>query len=251
MSRQLNLLTRERALAILKKPGVLDKEPKEVILDHHRWVHMWESGITRGNQSFLSKKELRKLHEILVAAMRNLRMDTGIDHDSPIRFEPMKLGSGIVNLINNREPVVLDPEFVSLVGSAVSNKPDPDDYDLLIRASKNQTHDKVLAEALPDGADIIHELNGPSGPYIPLYSLVMTPIESPGVKEPKFTIQPMSPIPFPAPGIVKNKETVRNLFEDSYFVVPVRGDRLMIHRKENTVIAYDAEQKEAPLPESF
>jgi len=247
-----NFLSRERALEILKKPSVVDADPKEVILDNHRWVHMWESGIHRGNDSFLSKDQIRELHRILVEAMRNLGMDSGVKHDSPITFEALKLASPVVSLINNRKPLILDSEFISLVGSAVSNKELPSDYDLLIRANSKHEYDVNLAEMFPDlDLDFIYQPSGPNGPYIPLYSLIASPIESPGIKEPNYTIQPMSPIPQPTPGIIVNKNTVKGIFADSYYTVPIKGERLMVHRRENTVIAYDAEQNETQIPESI
>lgn len=245
---KLSPLTSEKAKEILKHPDIVKKDSDAVILDDHRWVHMWANAIRDHKNLFISKEDVRRLHDIYVDEFARRRFDSGIHHKSPLHFSALELGTKLESMLKSRKAFLVDEEFLSAVGSSVTGKINAD-IDTMWATIKNPSYHNRFLETLPKSMqkDIhaVFDPSGPNGPYIPMFRLWAEPIENPTVKEPKYTIQPMSPIKPPIPE--NNIEDPREILEDSYFIVPMNGIRLMIHRKESQVIAYDDKLEEIDL----
>lgn len=245
----MGLMNKDDAKRILDAPGDLKEWADAQLIDDHRWVHLWERTLKKGHNLFLNKNELRKLHDYIVQEMKKRGMDSGKDHKSPIELTVLEMSSPAQTTINNREAILLDPEFISIVGSAVL-KQDPADIDIMLKCPHNEKYKQILLETLPtkyrDKLDFVWETTGPNGPYIPAYALYAVPVEKTELKEPKFDISPLSPILPATP--TKLLEDPRNLIEDSYYVEPYDGIRTMIHRREGVLVAFDKDLEEVDLP---
>jgi len=246
----MRLLTKQYAQSVLNNPSVLKKDQDATIIDDHRWIHMWANTIRDGNELFLTKEQLRKLHDLYVDEFMRRRLN----HQSALKFEVYQLmGSQLKEVIKKRQPFLVDPEFLSFVGSSLSDKENPRDLDVLIKSLKHPEYREAYLSSVPDelrdGLSVLFEPRGPSGPYIQGYELWALPTEDVSIKEPKFHIQPMSPIP-PPKAKTLNEEELRGLDEDSYYAIMPRGIRLMIHKNHGEVIAYDEKLEEIELPDA-
>ena len=248
----MQLLSKRDAKRILDEPETLRDWPDAQIIDDHRWIHMWENTIKDGKNLFLTKEELRKLHTMFVDEMARRGFDSGHNHKSPIKFSVLEMAaSPISGLIQERKAILLDDEFISFVGSAVL-KDDPPDIDLMLKCPRNKRYREALKESLPeemrDRLDFIWESLGPNGPYIPAYELWAIPVKSLSLKEPKFDIFPLSPTLPATPSMFL--EDPRDLIEDSYYIEPYAGLRMMIHRKGSVLMAFDKELEEVDIPDA-
>ena len=246
----LQLMNKEDAKRILNAPADLKEWADVQLIDDHRWIHLWEKTLERGDKLFLTKDELKKLHEHLITEMKKRGMDSGTNHKSPVN-----VGAALLQLsspIQLKDPILLDAEFISIVGSAVISK-DPQDLDLMMNCPPNEKFQAALLKALPediqDKIDFIFESSGPNGPYIPAFALYAVPLEHLSVKEPKFDVTPLSPNLPAAPTMLL--EDPKELSEDSYYVESVSGVRTMVHRKGDVVIAFDKDLEEVELSDEI
>lgn len=245
-------MNKEKALDILKNPSIIQKDPDAVIVDDHRWTHMWAKTLSRHDNLFLTESELIKLHGIYVDEFKR----RGLNHDSPLEFS-LHMGGDLEAIISHRKEIPIDPEFISVVGSSVGAKESPNDIDLLVKATASDelrnTISNGLLSDLPDElkkrVEYVWQPSGPNGPSIPLFSLKAVPIEQIAYKEPHYHMSPMAPYPPPTPRALVTNSDLPDLLEDSYYVLPAEGMRLIVHRRENQVMAFDAEQDEYELPD--
>jgi len=238
------LLTKEDAREILENPSRLGDWGRAQLIDDHRWCHLWEKALKDKKNLFLTKKELRKLHDFIVVEMAKRAFDAGRQHKSPIDVSALELSAPTLT----RRPILLDPEFISFVGSAVL-KENPADVDLMLKCPPNDHYKKALLETFDPGfrekLDLVWESSGPGGPYMPVYELWAIPTKTMSLKEPRFEISPLSPILPATPN--QRLSDPRGLFEDSYYVEPMDGMRATIHRKEGVVIGFDKDLEEIDL----
>ena len=251
----INLLTREKAREVLDTGvSAWKNDATAVILDDHRWIHVWANTIRSGNNLFLTREELYRLHDMVVDEMLARGLDAGRHHKSPLKMEVMNLGQkDISTLIKGRKGFLIDDEFISVVGSSVLGR-EEGDLDLLVKSPRRLDYRSRIAENLPKGIkdiDFVWQPDGANGPYIPVFQLYAVPVENPKMKEPRFRISPLSPIVPPQPSDTKDEETIHELLEDSYYIEPVDGLRAMIHRKEGGVIAFGMDLKEINLPQEI
>lgn len=248
----LDLLTEEEAKRALGGKNIWKDADDAVVIDDHRWIHVWANSIEKGRDVFLSKKQIKKLHDLVVDEMQRRGMDAGLHHKSPLPFGALQLGDSITFYLKEREPFLLDPTFINIIGSSVSGKEHPDDLDILIRANKNPEFENIIRKTIPEklqNVNLIWDPSGPNGPYIPAYSLHLAPTEESKPMEPKYTIQPMSPI-LPAQATREiDKTSAFSLFEDSYYLEPITGIRTMIHRRENHIMAFDSDLELLDIPQ--
>lgn len=246
----MQLLTREHAQGILAKPESIRKDSDAVVIDDHRWIHMWANAIRDKKELFLTKEQLSKLHQIYVDEF----MRRGFNHQSPLQFEAIKLmGDNLKAILESREAFRLEPTFIYYVGSSISEKPQPRDVDVLWRTTKNPGYKESYLQSLPpqlrEGQNFIWEPDGPCGPYIEGYEIWAIPKEDLVILEPKYTIQPLSPFPPAQPKRMVDREDIYELLEDSYYVIHANGIRLMAHRQNNEVIFYDRDLAEFEVPD--
>jgi len=245
----LKLLNKEDAKKILDSPSDIRELDDATLIDDHRWLHLWEKTLERKHHLFISRAELRKLHQIFADEMVRRGMGGG-KHRSPMKIGALQLSSPISPIVKARQPILLDPEFISIVGSSIL-KSDPNDIDLLFKCTRNKKYKTALLETVPkelrDKMDFVWERGGPSGLYVPAYQLWAIPTETMDLKEPKFDITPMSPILPASPTIVL--EDPRDLIAGSYYIEPYAGIRAMIHRKENLLMAFDRDLEELDIPD--
>jgi hypothetical protein len=239
------LMTREKAQSALKGKQVWQKDDDAIVLDDHRWSHMWANTIKSGNKLFLSRQQLRRLHDLIVDELARRGLSSGTEHKTPMNVAAYELGTDLEAFLKNREAFMLDPEFISVVGSSVTGS-EPADLDLLLKTSRKE-YAEGLMDLLPETADLVFEEQGAQGPYIPAFELWAVPVKSPKPQEAKYTIHPMSPIPPATPS--KSLNDPRELTQDSYYVFAPKGDRLMVHRKEAELIAFNKRMDEVRLPD--
>lgn len=248
----LKLMDREKAEAALTGKKVWQDEPNAVVLDDHRWLHMWATTLSRGNKLFISKKDLLRLHDMIIDEFQRRGLDAGTNHKTPIKIAPLELGGSLEAMLKQREGFLLDPQFINIVGSSVVGKENAD-VDILFHTSRNQDYGAKFLESLPEdlkeSIELLFEPGGPAGPYIPAYELWAVPVKSPKPLEPKYRVHPMAPIKPAIPRYLLDDP--RNLLEDSYFVLEPKGLRLMIHRREAQLIGFDEDLEEIDIPDKI
>lgn len=247
---RLSPLTKEHAQAILAKPETIKRDSNAVVIDDHRWVHMWANAIRDGKDLFLTKEQLKRLHQIYVDEF----MRRGFNHQSPLHFEAFRLmGDSLKAILENRAGFRVDPSFICYVGSSISEKANPRDVDVLWRTTKNLEYKENYLESLPPnlrgGQNFIWEPGGPCGPFVEGYELWAIPKKDLMIQEPKYTIQPLSPFPPAQPKRNIDREGIYELLEDSYYIVYANGIRLMAHRQNNEVIFYGKDLSEFEVPD--
>ena len=181
------------AVDIAKIKDIDTFDPSKVsdggLVADHRLTHIWWAELKKGNEVLvhekpLSQKRCRALHAGIVAEMDK----RGMKHDSVLK--------------RLTDPVLVVPHFVSIVGSAVQsadevlaikaggNGSKPGDVDLLYRLEACD-HNAGLIEGLTilmrkevdpgkSGKPELHHVFSASGPhsdYVPLYDLVLRPVE--------------------------------------------------------------------------
>jgi len=250
----LKLIDKEKAEAALSGKDVWKKDPDAVVLDDHRWMHMWEKTLSRGNDLFLSKAQLKKLHDMIVAEMAERRLDSGLNHKTPINVSVLKFGGGLEQFLKDRKSFLMDPNFISLIGNAVLGK-ESTNLELMFNSARNEDYQIKLLETVSEGQkesiNFIWGTRGPNGPFIPAYELWAVPVDKPLPLEPKYNISPMAPIKPAQP-----RHTIddpRSLLEDGYHVTKIGGLglRAMMHRKESQIIAFGEDLEEIDLPDSI
>lgn len=248
----MKLLTKQHANQVLKTPAQVRKDSDATIIDDHRWIHWWAKALADKKNLFLNRDQLEKLHTIYVEEFGR----RGFDHKSPLEFGVLQLSaSALQELLQNRKAFLVDPEFINVVGSSVSSKAMPKDVDILFRGVRTPEYGTRYLESVPEGLrdklELVWQSSGPNGPYLPVYELWALPKETIEQKEPRYQIAIFTPFKPPTPSKIFNRETIRNLFEDDYFVIapPPHSVRLTVHRKETEVMAFDADQDEYDLPE--
>jgi len=142
----MELLTKENAEKALKGDKIWKSAPDAVVIDDHRWVHVWANAVKGGGKSFLTKAELRRLHNMIVDELARRRLDSGLHHKSPLPFGALELGGDLSAFLSSRKEFMLDPAFISVIGSSLAGKEDAEDLDVLIRASKHSGFDKIIQD---------------------------------------------------------------------------------------------------------
>jgi len=252
---QLNLLTTEEAKQALDGKKIWQGKEDAVVIDDHRWVHVWANSVKKGRNVFLNKKQLKRLHDLIVDEMQRREMDSGLNHKSPLEFSALALaGDNLTLFLEKRKEYMIDPAFISIIGSSVAGKENPDDLDLLVKTSKNELLNKAIRETLPAKAgkiDLVWDSLGPNGPSIPAYELWLKPSQNSMLQEPKYTVTPLSPI-IPAQATREiDRKSAYSLFEDSYYIEPVSGIRVMIHRRENDLMAFSYDLEPVDIPKEI
>jgi len=243
----LKLLTKEHANAILKSPKLIRKDPDSAVIDDHRWIHWWAKALTDKKKLFLTREQLEKLHKIYVEEFNR----RGFDHKSPLEFGLIQLMSPIFSeVLKNRRAFLVDPEFIDYVGSSVSDKQAPRDVDVVFRRGNIGVWDDNYLSTMPrelkDKHSIIWSNVGPTGPYIPGYELWAIPKKDLSVKHPEYKLRLLEGFPLPkATSLID----MCDLAEDTYFLEPIRGLRLAIHRDGPEVTAFDKDGDEYALPD--
>ncbi|GAH70131.1 unnamed protein product, partial [marine sediment metagenome] len=193
----LKLIDQEKAEAAIAGKPVWKKDPDAVLLDDHRWMHMWETTLKRGNNLFLSKAQLKELHDMVVAEMAERRLDSGLNHKTPINVSVLELGGGLEKFLKERKSFLVDPTFINLIGSSVLGKEDAD-LDLMFHSTRNEDYRDKFLETVPEElrktVDFVWDAGDPNGPYIPAFELWAVPVKNPMPLEPRYTISPMAPI---------------------------------------------------------
>lgn len=248
----MKLLTKQHANQILKTPAQIRKDPDSTIIDDHRWIHWWAKALADKKELFLNREQLEKLHRIYVDEFSR----RGFDHKSPLEFGALHLSaSTLQELLQSREAFLVDPEFINIVGSSVSSKAMPKDVDILFRGVKSDEYGTRYLESVPenlrDNLELVWESSGPNGPYLPVYELWALPKKNIEQKEPEYKIAIFTPFKPPNPSKIHNRESIRGLLEDDYFIIapPPHSVRLTVHRKETEIMAFDADGDEYSLPE--
>lgn len=243
----LRLLTKQHASAILKTPKLIRKDPDSAVIDDHRWIHWWAKALADKKKLFLTREQLEKLHEIYVEEFNR----RGFDHQSPLEFSVVQLMSPTFKeVLKSRKAFLIDPEFIEYVGSSVSDKQAPRDVDVVFHKGGVGVWDDNYLNTMPselrDKHSIIWSNVGPTGPYIPGYELWAIPKKDLSVKQPDYKLNPLAGFPLPT---ATNLDDICDLAEDTYFLEPIRGVRLAIHRDGPEVIAFDKNGDEYALPD--
>lgn len=171
---------------LIKNPKTYDpsKLSDEVLLDDHRIVHAWWSSLQQGKKLYhsdgseITKEEVRKLHDAIVKELEK----RGFEHKTPLEEHLSETPDRIKKLCDKLEDAVIIENFVSLIGSFVTNKEKPNDIDFLLRFDRGtpefiERATKVrIAKMLESVAEDLHFTADPEGPhddYVPIYDLVL------------------------------------------------------------------------------
>ena len=162
-------ITDPPAVFLQKVPGMNDAKKLENI---HRILHAWMAELlsaspkTRIGNGW-TIPTVKAAHDTVVRRLKELKPN--FEHKSPIMGAKPVPGY----------PVMLVPEYISIVGSTLEGKPGAD-LDVVIRDDKpkDESLDIRIAQIL--GGEI-HAIHNPRGPhdlnYKPLYHLVLIPVE--------------------------------------------------------------------------
>jgi len=91
MASRLNLMDREKAQRALSGEQVWKNDPDAVVLDDHRWLHMWANTLKSGNNLFITRKQLKELHDLVIDEFMRRQLDSGISHKTPMNVGPLEL----------------------------------------------------------------------------------------------------------------------------------------------------------------
>jgi ATP-dependent DNA ligase len=159
-------------------PSKLDDR---VLLDDHRIVHTWFASIEAGKElrhpdgSKITLEEVRRLHDMIVDEMKK----RGFKHESELAKVPERVNK----ILDKLEDATIIENFVSMIGSYVTDKEKPNDVDFLLRFDRTSPEFieravKVRIAKMLDSDEIpeIHFTNDPEGPhddFVPVYDLVL------------------------------------------------------------------------------
>ncbi|HDN73723.1 MAG TPA: hypothetical protein ENG16_01695, partial [Archaeoglobus sp.] len=156
----------------------------KVLLDDHRIVHAWWSSLQKGkilrhpDGSRITKEEVRRLHDLIVKELEK----RGFKHETPLEELLEKVPPRVKEVVKKLDDAVIIENFVSLIGSFVTDKKNPNDIDILLRFDKGtpefiERAVKVrIAKMLDDLKDSLHFTADPEGPhddYVPIFDLVL------------------------------------------------------------------------------
>jgi len=156
----------------------------KILLDDHRIVHAWWSSLLKGKKLYhadgseITKEEVKRLHDMIVEEMKK----RGFEHTSPLEESLAKMPSRVNDILEKLNDAVLIENFVSLIGSFITNKEKPNDIDFLLRFDRGtpefiERAAKVrIAKMLENIKEDLHFTTDPEGPhddYIPVYDLVL------------------------------------------------------------------------------
>ncbi|MGB9834993.1 MAG: hypothetical protein ACPLPW_08530, partial [bacterium] len=165
------------------RPNTLKEVDNQEILSLHHRVHQLAPAVRRdGKHEGLNWEDLVNAHIFLVHEMER----RGIKHNPHDELDQAteELSKSLYHdFAELPEEVVVVPNFVCLVGSAVQGKTEPNDLDVLFRANREENNFLIQAENvwLPVrnamGKDKqIHFIDNPQGAhgdYVPIYDLIL------------------------------------------------------------------------------
>lgn len=162
-------ITDPPAVFLQKVGGMTDVKGLENV---HRILHAWMAELASASPKTLigngwTPRTVQAAHEVVVSRIKALKPD--FKHTSPIAAAKPTLGM----------PVMLVPNYISLVGSTLNNKPGAD-KDIVVRDTgpKNESLEIRIAQLMGGEAHVSYN---PSGPHDlrskPLYHLALVPVE--------------------------------------------------------------------------
>lgn len=166
-------------------PQVLREAPDTEIRAAWRRLNQWYVA---------AKKERRAVENIINAAIwvsgemekRDIEIDETKDlYKAMMKFKNSKQGTITHRFSNLPKELMVVRDFISIVGSAVKGKKDPDDIDILFRANLDGDNYLIQSENVwlpvrnimdPAKENILHFIpnaQGPHGDFISMYDLVL------------------------------------------------------------------------------
>ena len=174
------------------------------LMNAHRLLHAWMAEVKAGgfNKGFgnngWTPRWIVPAHDLVVR--RLLQLVPSFKHDSPI---------GAAVAIPPVKPLMIVPEFVSLVGSQVKGGAGPDsDLDVVVKAKdRDESLEVRLAKSLGQDIHVVYDERGSHDEapfYEPLYHLVLMPVGEwsrvrgdalvAGMSEFKAVVDPVAPL---------------------------------------------------------
>jgi len=253
MSNSTMFLSIKHALEILEKPSSLERDKDEVLIDDHRWLHVWASSKPKNFVAELKAKDisfeqgLRRLHEIYVKEL----MRRHFEHQSPLTFQaPI-----VTQLQKTLKPFSFRVGGVQWVGSSVKGKVNPNDIDLVIKLDEE---DPLLVDQLraqfPENIkpylEYIWDTRGAHGPYINAGDFYFIPTKEVKVSLPEYHIGVGDPILPAYPDDKIKAEFAQFLPELGWYVEnKPTGIRMTIHRRLDELKAFDKEATSIEVPD--
>lgn len=253
--KQIEFLTIKHAMEIFDNPEKIKDDRDEIVLDDHRYVHVWATTKPQMLQEELKERKIsiemgmRKLHEIWKSEL----LRRHYEHDSPLKFEaPMleKLHSGL-------KPFRWRVGGIQWVGSAVKGKNDPNDLDVVIRLNEFdpdllEKFKSQIPETWRKSIEGIWDSRGSHGPYIEAGDFWFQPAERMRVQIPSYKIKILESILPLFPSRKVSYEKTRILPDIGWIVEPKPlGIRLLIHRRFDKIKAFDREGGEIDVSEEL
>lgn len=149
----------------------------KTLLNMHRILHAWLAELRSSSptksigENGWTPRWIGPAHDLVVR--RIMQLDPAFKHDSPITagvtYPPLS-------------PMMLIPEFVSIVGSRVKEGKGPGESDLDVVVKQDEVDESLdvrLAKTLGEGIHVIYDARGPHDEapfYEPLYHLVLMPV---------------------------------------------------------------------------
>ena len=177
-------------------PAALRRSPRSELLSLHRRAHQLYARFFAGNRKEaadgLTREDLENVHALIVAEMER----RGLRHTSPLGT---LIASELWTPDTLPQEVLVVPDAVSIVGSAARGEQvEPHDLDVLFRLEvdpedpryfrlRRENIDLPVRNALNVPKWAFHPIDnpqGPHGPYIPLYHLVLRRVDDLSVRSP-------------------------------------------------------------------
>lgn len=172
-------------------PQNLKRAPDDELLNLHRRCHQLYPKIREQGGENINLEDVVNAHHLIVAEMARRSLQHHIRDELD---KKLKDASNLpVDLDELPEKIILVPEFVDLVGSAV-RRPNYDDIDILVRADLKGDSYQIKFESVyvpirltltPDKEKPIHLINNPQGAftnYVPIYDLALVRSDKRDVK---------------------------------------------------------------------
>jgi len=230
-----------------------------VLLDDHRIVHAWWASIQKGKKLYhpdgseITKEEIRRLHSLIVKELGK----RGFKHNTPLA-EELAAPERVEKLVDKLDDAVLIENFVSLVGSYITDKEKPGDIDFLLRFDRGtpefiERATKVrIAKMLDDISDKLQFTWDPEGPhddYIPVYDLVLRKKKIKLVNLAKTSITLGKPyLPQKPYGSATYEEDalLKKIKEDVTYSVEkkLNGFHVSVHKFDNNVKIFSEQKKD-------